>query len=337
MKKINEMLFSYYQGPISNKFPCKEMTLKEVYELITSGELGQLTLKVHGNNKLKTVILPYISVSGTFTCRRADSLVAYSGIICADFDHLEKYGLDVEDFKRTLANDKVLNLSLINASPSGSGVKAYCTIENAVAEEHNLYFEALYNYFLHTYEIKIDTACRDISRATFVNQDVTAIFTEGSIKREDLVALLPPATADAACTDAINRVSTPAHGYVSTATPVPAFTTPTRTDEPRPSDLLNRLPEIHDLAVSAMERSGWKQKSKELWTRPDKDVKEGCSAIWNVWEQEGLWILTVFSSNAQPFKAHKGYSDVQILCLLNYSDDWMACITDLASRYLEPL
>jgi hypothetical protein len=84
-----------------------------------------------------------------------------------------------------------------------------------------------------------------------------------------------------------------------------------------------------------MERSGWKQKSEELRTRPDKDVKDGCSAIWNVWEQEGLWIFTCFTSNGFPFKAHKGCADTGIICLLDYNDDWTAFITDYASRYLE--
>ena len=77
--------------------PYKEITLQEVYKLITSSErLKTLTETVrraaeNGDEKiyrmLKQQTLPYVTPCGVFSYRKSDSLTGPSGLIVVDIDH----------------------------------------------------------------------------------------------------------------------------------------------------------------------------------------------------------------------------------------------------------
>ena len=79
--------------------PYKEITLQEVYKLITSSEhLKTLTETVrraaeNGDEKayrmLKQQTLPYVTPCGVFSYRKSDSLTGPSGLIVVDIDHLD--------------------------------------------------------------------------------------------------------------------------------------------------------------------------------------------------------------------------------------------------------
>ena len=82
--------------------PYKEITLQEVYKLITSSErLKTLTETVrraaeNGDEKiyrmLKQQTLPYVTPCGVFSYRKSDSLTGPSGLIVVDIDHLDSRG-----------------------------------------------------------------------------------------------------------------------------------------------------------------------------------------------------------------------------------------------------
>jgi chaperonin GroEL (HSP60 family) len=91
---------------------------------------------------------------------------------------------------------------------------------------------------------------------------------------------------------------------------------------------------VHDLAENALRRHGWKQKG-ELWTRPGKELRQGCSSIYNLYGPEGVYIMTNFSSNASPFVQNKSYSDCQIISELEYHGNFKKCISELANRFLD--
>ena len=79
--------------------PYKEITLQEVYKLITSSKrLKTLTETVrraaeNGDEKvyrmLKQQTLPYVTPCGVFSYRKSDSLTGPSGLIVGDIDHLD--------------------------------------------------------------------------------------------------------------------------------------------------------------------------------------------------------------------------------------------------------
>lgn len=114
--------------------PYKEITLQEVYKLITSSKrLKTLTETVrraaeNGDEKvyrmLKQQTLPYVTPCGVFSYRKSDSLTGPSGLIVVDIDHLDSRQ-EAEKLKRQLFDDLLLRPVLAFTSPSGHGVKAF--------------------------------------------------------------------------------------------------------------------------------------------------------------------------------------------------------------------
>lgn len=323
MKKTDtEEMFSYFKIGVSCTSPTMDTDLVHVYALIRSYRLKEVTQKIREGRADKTKVLPSVTFSGTFDPRCKGGLVTYSSLVCMDLDKLDS----APSLKEKISKDSFLNPVLLFISPRGKGLKIVVRVSEGVKEEHGSYFDAIRHYLKDSYGIEADSSVSDWSRLCFLCYDPDVYFNpEGSVAAEALLKLLPAPDDATNRTDAIN--SRDARSCVSTPTGRNAETTD------KPSDKLNKLPEIHNLAVSALERAGWRQKSEELWTRPGKEVREGHSAKYNIRDQEGIWCFTCFSDNAHPFKL-RGYSDVQIICLLDYNDDWTACITDLALKYL---
>ena len=100
--------------------PYKEITLQEVYKLITSSErLKTLTETVrraaeNGDEKayrmLKQQTLPYVTPCGVFSYRKSDSLTGPSGLIVVDIDHLDSRE-EAEKLKRQLFDDLIHDIT----------------------------------------------------------------------------------------------------------------------------------------------------------------------------------------------------------------------------------
>ena len=113
--------------------PYKEITLQEVYKLITSSErLKTLTETVrraaeNGDEKiyrmLKQQTLPYVTPCGVFTRRRSDCIEEASGLVVVDIDHLESTE-EAEKLRQLLFDDPYLCPALVFVSPTGQGVRA---------------------------------------------------------------------------------------------------------------------------------------------------------------------------------------------------------------------
>jgi len=106
--------------------------------------------------------LPYITSSGTFNRRKADSIKEHNGTICIDFDHLE----DVEAAKAKLCADPY-TLSVF-VSAGGQGLACFVKIHST---QHSESFELLTYYYKKHYNLETDPACSDVSRARFVSFD----------------------------------------------------------------------------------------------------------------------------------------------------------------------
>lgn len=303
--------FSWFKAPIKNTVPFGEVTLSRAYIWIKH-DYKRETEQVRNSTGSKTEILPYITPSGTFRSRKDSDLISYSGIICIDLDHCNT------DIKDTIAGDVFLNPALIFISPSGTGLKVFIAINNANVEDHLKYFTCLSKYLHSTYELVADKACKDVARACFLCHDPEVYYSKGTIDSETLLSILE----------------------APLETPQPETevkTQPTLAIIPeihqQPSDLLNRLPIIHNKAVASLLSHGWRQIKEEEWVRPGKEPKDGNSAIFNHDPKDGLYKFTNFSANGQPFEV-KGYTDVQMICVLEYSGDFNTCISELAKEYL---
>lgn len=303
-------LISYFKGPISNIVPSDDKTLEDVYKLIKIG-FKDLTEQVRNGTGDKKE-LPYVTPSGTFRSRKDSDLLCYSSIICIDLDHCN---IGIKD---TLSGDVFLNPAMIFISPSGTGLKVFIAINDANVKDHLKHFLAISQYLHSTYELVADKACKDVARACFLCHDPDVYYSEGTIDSETLLSLL----------EAPSELQQPE---------TEVKTQPTLAIIPeihqQPSDLLNRLPIIHNKAVASLLNQGWQQIKEEEWVRPGKEPKDGNSAIFNQDPKDGLFKFTNFSANGQPFEI-KGYTDVQVICVLEYSGDFNTCVSELAKEYL---
>ena len=185
--------------------PYKEITLQEVYKLITSSErLKTLTETVrrateNGDEKvyrmLKQQTLPYVTPCGVFSYRKSDSLTGPSGLIVVDIDHLDSRR-EAEKLKRQLFDDLLLRPVLAITSPSGHGVKAFIpydlaripdTKQNTSENIHWAmnYVQAIYDFHSSHPDREdkktnhsgkgVDRSGKDLVRACFLSYDEEAL------------------------------------------------------------------------------------------------------------------------------------------------------------------
>ena len=185
--------------------PYKEITLQEVYKLITSSErLKTLTETVrraaeNGDEKvyrmLKQQTLPYVTPCGVFSYRKSDSLTGPSGLIVVDRDHLDSRR-EAEKLKRQLFDDLLLRPVLAFTSPSEHGVKAFIpydlaripdTKQNTSENIHWAmnYVQAIYDFHSSHPDREdkktnhsgkgVDRSGKDLVRACFLSYDEEAL------------------------------------------------------------------------------------------------------------------------------------------------------------------
>ena len=185
--------------------PYKEITLQEVYKLITSSErLKTLTETVrraveNGDEKvyrmLKQQTLPYVTPCGVFSYRKSDSLTGPSGLNVVDIDHLDSRR-EAEKLKRQLFDDLLLRPVLAFTSPSGHGVKAFIpydlaripdTKQNTSENIHWAmnYVQAIYDFHSSHPDREdkktnhsgkgVDRSGKDLVRACFLSYDEEAL------------------------------------------------------------------------------------------------------------------------------------------------------------------
>lgn len=120
-------------------------------------------------DKLKKA-LPGVLWSGQFSTRKgtvplSEKLVRYSGILCADLDHL---GDRLEYIWSILATSP--HVWAIFRSPTGTGLKVLFRIPPN-AESHRDSFSAVQKYVRDFAGCEIDEACSDVTRLCFVSYD----------------------------------------------------------------------------------------------------------------------------------------------------------------------
>lgn len=314
---IASTFFSLFNGPVTSTVPVRDVLLPDVYQTITSGDLQEVTDQVRANVLVKTEVLPFVTFSGKFEKRRISDLIAYTGFLCLDLDDCDL------SLKSKVAEDKFLNPVLVFTSPRGRGLKVVVKVENAALTSHFDHFNALSFYLLETYNLAVDKSGSDVSRCCFLCQDNKAIYNpNGFVTSDKLLSYYPP---DRTMPANVSHTGVPVFGPSST------------TSGERPSDLLHRIPAVHEKAVSALRSAGWHMHPDGIhFTRPGKNPREGFSAVFNLHPTENVWIFTNFSSNAAPF-FRKGYTDCSILALLEYGNDFTRCIKELSQQYLSPM
>ena len=170
--------FSFYKRPITNLHPCEEMTLAQLYAIVTSDAAKAATEQLRSitdedaAKAFKRTHFDYVTPAGIFTYRKADQIITPSGYIVIDIDDLPD-ATAVEDTFQLLLSVPRLETLLLFRSPSGHGLKWIIPVVNNQGHDHGFYFDAVSNY-LKTFGIVADPSGRDISRACFVPHDPNA-------------------------------------------------------------------------------------------------------------------------------------------------------------------
>lgn len=209
-KNMNQIKMSLFMPPISpvkdnasgrtvrppTLKPLLSIGLQEVYQLITRNErLKTLTRAVRqaaeeGDEKkyrmLKQHTLPYVTPCGVFSYRRSDKLIAPSGLVVVDIDHLDSQE-EAERLKRQLFDDPLLTPALVFTSPGGRGVKAFvpygrtCATDPAQNAAENTYWAMNYIQAVYTPQAEsrddkgVDPSGKDPARACFLSNDSRAL------------------------------------------------------------------------------------------------------------------------------------------------------------------
>lgn len=170
--EVQQPMFTYFKRPVTNTIPCKDITLKEAYDYITSSAAKAQTEKLRtiadkkDARKFKKYNFDYVSFSGTFSYRDDDHVTKPSNLLCVDFDHLP----NVEEMFQKLLHDRYFTTELLFRSPSGDGLKWVIPIEYR-GHTHEQIFDAVYNYVSATYGTAMDRSCSDMSRPCYLPYD----------------------------------------------------------------------------------------------------------------------------------------------------------------------
>lgn len=113
--------------------------------------------------------LPAVSIAGTFSARNNKGLLAHSGLMPIDLDHLDPAAM--AEAKTWLRDDP--HCAFLYTSPSGSGLKgAYC-IDTRHTDDagHKIAFAAVRNHLRERHHLDLDPACKDVARLAFLSHD----------------------------------------------------------------------------------------------------------------------------------------------------------------------
>jgi hypothetical protein len=123
--------------------------------------------------------------------RRADYLIHHTGFIVIDIDYGDNKQLSLDRIMRTLRHHRSIAFAM--RSCSGMGIMALCLI--AHPEKHKEHFFAIEREFA-TMGIKIDPACKDVSRLRFASYDSDYYLNEAAQPYTALIEQKNPRPAE---------------------------------------------------------------------------------------------------------------------------------------------
>lgn len=169
--------FSFYNCPITNTRPNKQITLLQAYHLIKSDLYKERTLELRtitdpeAASQFKRINFDYVTFSGVFSKRSDQALVCHSGLLTLDFDHVENLTLVKEALRNDPSAD--LDIDMMFESPSGHGLKCITSID-VMQYSHKNWFESMALYLKKKYNLEVDRSGKDVSRACFLCHDPNA-------------------------------------------------------------------------------------------------------------------------------------------------------------------
>ena len=240
--------------------------------------------------------LPAVMFSGTFRKRSSKELIQHSGLICMDFDKVERPDQIIDNMRF----DPHLALAFI--SPRGNGVKAvFCIPDDSEQAEA---FETVRDYCATMYELEADESGKDVSRLCFLSVDPEAHYAPDAVPLKVAPKIEMPQKPQKAATEG-DRIG---NRYEASA-------------------------DIYGRSTALLTAAGWKvgrsAGDKTFCTRPGKE--RGVSGT--LWSDGGFYC---FSDQAAPLEPSKGYSAFGLYGTLEHGADFKAAAQALAEEFGEP-
>jgi predicted P-loop ATPase len=160
---MTDPTISYFNN-VSHTKKGMSLTFSDFLEKVKDG-FWQDQVLTYRNNKTdeNKKALPYVTISGLFKERNADSLTQHSGFIAIDIDGLK----DLNHVRKQICCDN--NFYAVFVSCGGAGL---CAIAKINPKLHLESFNYLSKYLYEKYNIiEVDEKCKDVSRARFVSYD----------------------------------------------------------------------------------------------------------------------------------------------------------------------
>ncbi len=176
--------FSFFKKPVTNSLPLKDITLRNAYDYIKGHYAEKQTNLLRSSKtdddikRTKRTMFDYCTFSGTFSCRKKDAIISYSGLLCLDFDDLP----DVETAFEQLRDNQKYETQLLFRSPSGKGLKwvIQCNYEE---HSHLEFFNEVCQYVSDAFDLIADPSGKDIGRACFLPHDENAYINPKLLKQ----------------------------------------------------------------------------------------------------------------------------------------------------------
>jgi predicted P-loop ATPase len=160
---MSDPTISYFNN-VSHTKKGMSLTFSDFLEKVKDG-FWQDQVLTYRNNKtdIHKKALPYVTISGLFKERNADSLTQHSGFIAIDIDGLK----DLNHVREQICCDN--HFYAVFVSCGGAGL---CAIAKINPKLHLESFNYLSKYLYEKYNIiEVDEKCKDVSRARFVSYD----------------------------------------------------------------------------------------------------------------------------------------------------------------------
>ena len=175
--------FSLFRGGITSVKPAGDTTPAALWADLTSSRLRVRIERLRAARRGGTEYarlksgLDYVTPGGTFAQRSERGLVAASGLLVLDFDHLP----DLSAARAALLADPVLGpaVALLFTSPSGDGLKCLLPTDRRLTHEAN--FKGFARYLTARYAglgLVPDKSGKDVSRACFLAYDPDAYLSK---------------------------------------------------------------------------------------------------------------------------------------------------------------
>ena len=163
--EIRKYMTSAFKRPISNHYPCGEVSLHGIYRYETSNRAveTQKTLRSLADEReqkqYKNRNFDWVTPGGIFSYASDDKLLTYSCCLCMDIDYLclpseidEENGDPVTELREKLLADPYFETLLLFRSPRGRGLKWWVPIDLQKCD-YRKWFTSVRNYMMQTYHL----------------------------------------------------------------------------------------------------------------------------------------------------------------------------------------